>query len=220
VPGHTACWLWQTRGVVAPSQVEPIDVQSVHCAPPWPHAVSRKPATHCWAESQHPEQFWELHPGGGGGDDTQVYDGARKAHCAFGKSVQFRHCSPFEPQNELAKPGMHWLPLQHPKHVPGPHAVVPTSGRKASGVDVSRRAPSRVPESGVLESAVPVLASSRLDVNGPRSSSRVDRPQPAAKTAARPTSEIAAQRERPERLDRPERRRLAPDHPTQREEKR
>jgi hypothetical protein len=96
-----------TRGVSATSQVDPCWLQFVQDAPPEPHALLMKPASHVPWASQHPAQF--VGPQGGGGGTH-----APLVHTSL-IAVQLAHAAPPVPHVASVVPALH-LPLasQHP----------------------------------------------------------------------------------------------------------
>jgi hypothetical protein len=111
--GHVVSWFLQTRGESPTSHVEPAVVQSVHDAPPDPHAVFTKPASHVPWASQQPEQLAASHKG------TQ----ALAVHASsFGQAVQL---APPLPHAGTDVPATH-VPAasQHPAQFAGPQGRV------------------------------------------------------------------------------------------------
>jgi hypothetical protein len=119
VAGHVICAVLQTRGVTAVSQVAPDVVQFAHVAPPWPHAVSRKPASQTPFASQQPFAH-DVGVQGGGGTSQAWLASQTSASC-----VQLVHALPPMPQALFCDP-LWQTPdeSQHPPgHVVGPHVL-------------------------------------------------------------------------------------------------
>ena len=112
--GHVVSWFLQTRGVSETSHVEAAFVQLVHMAPPDPHAVLMKPASHVPWVSQHPTQFAGSHWG------TQAL--AVHTSSLAAQSVQL---APPLPHVGSVVPAWHTPDAsQHPAQFAGPHGRV------------------------------------------------------------------------------------------------
>jgi hypothetical protein len=99
------------------SHVDRCELQFTQSAPPDPHALLTKPASHVPCASQHPAQFVGPQGGGGGAHAPLVHTSLIAA-----QSVQ---SWPFTPHVPSFVPALH-LPLasQHPAQFCGPHGGV------------------------------------------------------------------------------------------------
>jgi hypothetical protein len=86
--------------VSATSQVEPCWLQFEHDAPPEPHALLMKPASHVPCASQQPAQFDGPHGGGGGTHALLVHTSLI--------AVQLAHAAPPLPQAASVVPALHF----------------------------------------------------------------------------------------------------------------
>jgi hypothetical protein len=117
--GQTVCGLAHPRGEALPLQTREIALQSWQLPPNCPHALSRKPGSHCPPESQHPAQFEGVHDGGGGDMGAHTNPVPAKSVQSRPVLLQFWQTFPFDPQATGLLPPRHTLPWQQPGHVDG-----------------------------------------------------------------------------------------------------